>query len=426
MGNATHILSGAIKVTTDASSVFGANIVKRPVDGAKGTRVSFSTVVSGSTGGGAGGSVSGTRIAKSNLNASQGDIYSTADMPGTFVAVTNGAGRYCVRSINDDTAPIVFTRLGDFEMQADGTLRNSAGQYLCGINYDINGNLPAGGVNIQNLMIMKAPSIASTAIPTATVTVNMKLPAIAATNDTATFDSTLIDSLGITHNATYTLTKQAAANTWNLTGVSLTNGGTLSTGLPIPIVFDNTGAISSIGGAGVAGQPADLPLTFDFSGNGASNAQVVTINGGTFGSASGVTQNGNTPNAVVYSVAQDGAQPSDAIGNEISQDGVLYTRFNGSSKLRARGQVVLAVFGNVNELGDANGTTQVMKVEAGDFTLQIPNKGNGGSLVPNHLEKSTTDATQEYVYLLDNVNQQSILVAGLKHSMEADRALTTL
>lgn len=426
MANATHILTAAIKVTKEASSVFGANIVQQTADGAKAKRVSFSTVVSGATGG-AGGDVSGTRMVKSNLNATQGDIYSTADMPGTFVAITNGTGRYCVRAINDDTAPLLFTRKGDFDMQADGTLRNSSGHYLCGINYDVNGQPPAGGVNLQNLKIIRAPSIASTAIPTAGITLNMRLPPSAATGHLATFDSTVVDSLGITHNATFTMTKQATANRWNLTAVSITNGGTVVGGAPnIPIVFNSSGAITSINGTGVAGTAANVPITFDFSVNGATNNQTINIKAGTFGSPSGLTQNGDSTDAILFSVAQDGVQPSDAIGNEISEGGILYTRFAGSSKLSPRGQVPLAVFGNVNGLADDNGTTQVMRVEAGDFTLQIPNKGNGGSLVPKHLEKSTTDSTQEYVHLLDNVNQQSILVAGLRHSLEADRALTTL
>lgn len=301
----------------------------------------------------------------------QGDIYTHEDMPETYAAIADGIGYFCVRPEKDDTTPLEFTRKGDFSSQEDGTLMNSSRQYLCGINFNYDGTPPEYELDTQHLKILRAPKTTSALFPTENITLMMRLPPLGETASMAFFDSTIIDSLGIMHNATFALTKQKTPNSWNLTEVTLYNGGAILVNAPnIPITFDGSGAIQTINGAGVAGSPANIPLVFDFSVNGAFGHQCVNINCGSFACPTGLTQNGDSLDAIVFSIEQDGEHPSDSIANGISEEGFLHTRFETSPRLLNRGRVVLAVFDE-----DHN-----------DFELNFPYDANAGRLVPYHLE----------------------------------------
>src|SRR6202163_3013766 len=190
----------------------------------------------------------GVKVSSQPSNFTQGNV--TATGIDTNVAI-NGNGFFVVEKNGFQT----YTRAGNFEIGTDNLLETVSGQKVLGYQA-VNGVVNAG--TGLGTLALGAGTI-SPASATANVSMTSNLDATAAVGTTYSTQATIYDSLGASHQITFTYTK-TATNTW---GYSITipaadvNGVTdptvLTTG---SLTFDGNGALTS-----PATNPAPIPIT---------------------------------------------------------------------------------------------------------------------------------------------------------------------
>src|SRR5580658_1667856 len=219
MSSFSIALSGLTADST-ALDVVGNNLANLNTTGFKDTNVSFYDLLQQSVAGGStqiGGGVSAPQTEKV---FSQGSIQTTG---GNYDAAINGNGFFVVQ---DTTGNTLYTRAGNFQLDANGDLVTATGQYVQGWNAQ------AGVVNtsgqIGNI------TIPSNALQTPSATQNMSLSVnlnadgvVGAASGSFTTSINVIDSLGEAQTLTVNFT-ESAPGTWNYTvsvpGSALTGG----------------------------------------------------------------------------------------------------------------------------------------------------------------------------------------------------------
>ena len=142
-------------------------------------------------------------------NVSQQGVLQSQSSP-TDLAISGG-GFFAVNSSSSGTGNAAFTRAGNFSVDANGNLVNSAGLYLQGqpLNAAQSQAIAGGNYNqltataLSSLSTVNVDANAGTASPTANVSLVANLPA----NDTSTPESMTVpvyDSLGGSHDMTLT------------------------------------------------------------------------------------------------------------------------------------------------------------------------------------------------------------------------------
>ncbi len=197
-----------------------------------------------------------------------------------------------------------YSRAGDFTLNNQGYMVNSAGQFLNGWVTD-----PATGIIDQNALVpIQIAQTALNPVATSNVDLSANLPATPATG-TATAaapissDITVYDALGTAHTVTLGWS-QNAANDWTVTvtapdaatpavGTADVQFGPILTGNAVPAgtigqIGSVTGNITTNGYS--AGSAATMSMVMDFG----SGPQTVNLNVGTYGGATGVTQYAGT------------------------------------------------------------------------------------------------------------------------------------
>ncbi len=163
-GSFSIALSG-LTADTDALDIVGNNLANLNTTGYKDTTASFYDLLAQSAGGGAiqiGGGVSAT-IGQSQFT--QGSIQLTG---GTFDAAIQGNGFFVVQDSAGDT---LYTRAGNFQLDANGTLVTATGQDVQGW-MSTNGVVNTSGA-VGNITI--PANALSTPIATTQFSVNMNL-----------------------------------------------------------------------------------------------------------------------------------------------------------------------------------------------------------------------------------------------------------
>ena len=157
-----------------------------------------------------------------------------ASQNATDIAVS-GSGFFVV---NESSAPgsgdrFLYTRAGQFSVDADGFLVNNGGHYLQGwqtlpdgsFDVDQNGIADSSSpdpTSLTDLTAIQATSLTSTATPTSSVQLGLNLPATAAVNATQNMTVKVFDSLGIDHNVALEWQKTVAVPaTWTLSATAI-------------------------------------------------------------------------------------------------------------------------------------------------------------------------------------------------------------
>ncbi len=193
--------------------VIGNNVANSSTVGFKSSRVQFADVYANSIGGGTQIGI-GTTIGSVNEQYSQGNITTTNNPLDIAI---NGQGFFRVSQGNT----ISYTRDGQFQLNKDGYVVNSLGQFLTGYSA-VNGVVTPGALG--NLKVSSA-NLSPRATTTTSVGANLSSSATPPT--TTPFNSadptsynfstpeTLYDSLGQSHAATFYFVN-VASNTWNV------------------------------------------------------------------------------------------------------------------------------------------------------------------------------------------------------------------
>jgi flagellar hook protein FlgE len=365
------------------------NVSNAATVGFKGASAQFADVFAASIAGGGSGQVGiGVNLSQVKQSFTQGNI-SVTNNP-LDVAI-NGGGFFRM----SDNGAISFARNGQFLVDKDGYVVNSAGAHLTG--YVAN----AAGVIVPSSptdLMISSSDLVPNATTDGTLGLNLDsrdtVPAAAFLyTDPTTYNSstamTVYDSLGNSHVMSLYFRK-TAANTWNVySGLDGAAPGAASA-----ITFTTAGAVNTGGTLG--------PLAFAVTTG--ANALSITLD------LTAATQFGSTFG--VNSMTQDGYTSGRLSGLSISSEGVIQGRYsNGQS--RNLGQIVLANFANPNGLQSLGGNQWSETVDSGQPLIGAPNSGSLGSLQSAAVEESNIDLTGELVNMITaqrnyQANAQSI------------------
>ena len=297
-----------------------------------------------------------------------------------------------------------YSRAGDFQMDRNGYLVNSAGDYLNG--WDVNST--TGAVDRAAVNPIRVTQTVYNPQPTSEVSVSANLPATPSGTAPVSAQISVYDALGNDHVVTLNWTR-TAANDWTVAvdvpddvvdpdrGTARVAFGPTTSGNPVPqgtvgLVGSATGSVTA--GAYAADTPATLAFDVDF-GNG---TQSITLNLGTYGLSGGVTQYSGTEFSL-RGISQNGVPPGSFSGVATTQAGdVQVTYDNGQSRTIARVPVV--TFNDPNSLQRQDGQAFTSTLASGDPLTQDARTNGAGGIVTNSVENSNVDIANEFTKLI--------------------------
>ena len=404
-----------------ALSVIGNNISNVGTVGFKGSRTEFADLVSAEAGGEIGKIGLGARIGAVRTLFSQGAIEATGRSLDLGI---QGTGFFVLR----DGQGQLYTRAGNFQQQADGTVTNLLGNSLQGSPVNQNGTVSGA---VQDVTLAGLNSQASA---TASVSLKGNLQADADINATAfttgagaNFDNAfasstfpysvpVFDSLGARHDVSLFF-KKTGANTWEFhMGVddAEVQGGTtpgkldLINGAGGTITFNPDGSLLSATG---------LTGTVQFAG---ANSQSIAFDLGTANNNDGMTQFAG-PNGINF-VSQDGFGAGGLASLNVDSNGILSATFD-NGQTRPLYQLALAHFTAPEGLAPAGNQLFRATIGSGPAAVGVPGSQGNGTIVSSALEQSNVQIAQEFI---DLISTQRSFQAAAKVITASDTLLGDL
>jgi flagellar hook protein FlgE len=301
-----------------------------------------------------------------------------------------------------------YTRAGDFSLNSQGYLVNSAGQYLNGWSV----NAATGAVNENALAPIQVTQTALNPVSTSNVDLSANLPATPAAG-TGTLASpissniTVYDSLGTAHTVALGWS-QNAADDWTLTvtapsaqtpavGTADVQFGPVASGNPVTSgtigqISQTTGSLVAPGYA--AGTTASMSMVMDFG----EGPQTVTLGLGNYGGSAGLTQYAGTAYDL-QGISQNGVPPGSYAGVTTQANGDVVVNYN-NGQTSTIAQVPLVTFNAPDSLQGQNGQSYTATVASGNPLADAPNSNGAGSLVVSSVEGSNVDIATEFSQLI--------------------------
>ena len=306
-----------------------------------------------------------------------------------------------------------YTRAGDFTLDRDGYLVNSAGGVL-------NGWLPdaKGVLDTSKVAPIQVGQAAFSPVATTQATLVANLPATPSSAASVANPLQVYDALGNAQTLQLSWTQKPvaaggpAASTWTVK-VALPNGTSLGTadvsfgtnGAPPGTISDVNnivpgtaatppGGTITAGSTYAPGSPATLTLKPDFG----SGPQTITLNLGAFGQGNGLTQYAGTDFSL-KGLTQDGAAPGSFSGVTTRQNGDIVANYdNGQSRTVAR--VPLTMFANPDALQRQDGQAFTATRDSGGARTLASGSNGAGNLVTRSVEGSNVDIAGEFSKLI--------------------------
>ena len=389
---------------------------------------------------------------------SQGSIQFTQN--SLDLAIT-GAGFYATVP-GLDSLEKSYTRAGQFKLNDDNFVVNSAGAHLLG--FPVNDDGSSSSVSLSTSNPIRIPTASGAPQFSTEVDIRMNLPAGDSyitgaplnfdPNDPLTFNNstsvTIFDSLGDSHVMTYYFVKDnpndtgvapapivpGRPNEWILftaidgntidleeavAGDAIADGRASAAGLiGGRLEFDSSGDFQAIvPNTGFTTIPLANATGNTILGNGADDLQTITIdfNLDTAG------PNPNEPtqfasNFEVTSLSQDGLAVGRLTGIDISSDGLIRATYsNGTSQPLAR--IALVNFANEQGLTQIGGTSWRESLDSGSPLAGEAGSGTFGSINSKALEQANVNLTTE---LIDLISAQRNFQANSR-ALEVDNQL---
>jgi flagellar hook protein FlgE len=384
----SNALAG-LNANSQAINIVSGNLANLSTSGYKDQQVSFEDLVNESlTGFSNAGSISGSTIAQTSQQFTQGTVQTTNN---PYDAAIQGSGFFVV---NTASGQQLLTREGNFSVNSSGQLVTATGQFVQGWNA-VNGALTTNGATSN---ITLPTSVVTQPAATTSMTVSANLNANATVGSAnATFSSPIqvYDSLGTSHTLTVSYT-ETAPNTWTY-NVTIPSG-------------DVTG------GTGQATQVATGTLTFGTNGqltSPASTAGVVPISvTGLADGAADLSINWNLYNqnasgtitqfsqaSANTATSQDGVSTGTLTGMSIGNNGQVVASFsNGTTQNVA--QLALASVLNPSSMAELDGNNYAPTSATATPVIGMPGTGARGQITGGALEDSTVDIATEFTNLL--------------------------
>jgi flagellar hook protein FlgE len=360
---------------------------------------------------------SGAVVAMPNyVNNVQGTITQTDNTLGLaiagqgFFAVSQQDGE--VNNIPHFSSQQYYTRAGDFQMDKNGYLVNSAGKFLNG--WPVNSQ--TGAVNQNSLQPIQVTQTVYNPVETTDVTLSANLPATPAAG-TATAaspissDIDVYDALGTMHTVTLNWV-QTTPDNWSVQisspdDVAVANKdmgtadvvfGLTANGVPSGTAGKLTPDPADLGSIVTSPYAANTAATVAFTTDFGSGPQAITINLGTYGQTNGVTQfAGSTYN--LRGLTQNGVPPG-AFSSVTTQSGgdIIVNYDNGQTRTIA--QVPVVTFNAPNKLQRQNGEAFTASTGSGTPLAEAPGTNGAGNLVVQSVESSNVDIAAEFSKLI--------------------------
>jgi len=454
-------LNGAAK----ALEAIGNNISNANTVGFKQSTPQFADVFASSlAGAGSSNQVGiGTTVSAMTQEFSQGNITATSNPLDIAI---NGSGFF--RMIDATGAPS-YSRSGQFQVNKDGYMVNSAGLRLSGtmpatgstpvpIFIDTSNMAPrvtggasppvglVMGLNLDSREAVPVNAMDNSVVPPVPKFVAGDPTKYANPSDPTTYNkstsATVYDSLGNAHQLGMYFVKGASttyadpvsgvtspAQTWQVY-VNVDNGTNTpeaanANGVdlmdPFIFTFNSSGQLVSstqMDGTTATAALGVIPVALT---PGVTNPPVSTALPLSFNlSLAATTQYGNIFG--VNSITQDGYTSAQLSGLSVSQDGVVSGRYsNGQSKELA--QVTLTSFKNPNALMSLGGNQWAETGASGQPQIGNPGAGSNGILQSSAVEESNVDLTKQ---LVDMITQQRTYQANAQTIKTMDQILQTL
>jgi flagellar hook protein FlgE len=325
----------------------------------------------------------GVQVSSQPSNFTQGNV--TATGVDTNVAI-NGNGFFVVEKNGVQS----YTRAGNFEVGTDNLLETVDGQKVLGYQA-VNGVVNTGGG--LGTLALGAGTI-SPASATANVSMTSNLDATATVGTTYSSQATIYDSLGASHQVTFTYTK-TATNTWGYSvtipaadvgGAAAAPPTVLATG---SLTFDGNGALTS-----PAANPAPIPIT-GFA-DGANN---LSFTWDMYDANNNPLLTQDAAASSTASIQQDGAASGTLVNFSIGADGTISGSFS-NGKTATVGQIALASFADEQGLSRDGNNDFSPTLASGQPAIGAPTSGVLGNLSGGALEQSNVDIATEFANLI--------------------------
>jgi len=314
----------------------------------------------------------GMNIGSIDLLFTQGNIESTgvttdlAIQGDSFFVVSNGKGN-------------VFTRSGNFQLDANGRLVASTNGYI------VQGKMATDGVLTDTIGDIRLPfGQKSAARATTNLALAGNLDAEAEVGDSRETTITVFDAMGARDEITITFTK-ATGTTWDFE-ISVADG-TVVGGATGTLTFDNQGRLTD-----------PVPATpFVFTpASGAANVEI-DVGWGRAGEVNGLSQFAAPSTAVLKE--QDGYTMGDLERFSIDQTGTITGAFTNGVTLTLA-QVALADFNNPAGLIRSGDNMYQVSSNSGSPVLGFVGEGSQSSITSGALEMSNVDLAQEFTSMI--------------------------
>jgi flagellar hook protein FlgE len=307
---------------------------------------------------------------------------------GNLDAAIQGDGFFVVQNAIGQS---LYTRAGNFRMDADGTLLTATGEKGQGWTAT-NGKVDAGGA-VGDIVLPLGSLLPPTVSTKFSVDANLNASATEGTTFTVPIQA--VDSLGQSHDLTVTFTRGTAAGTWSYditipgADVGSTDATVSLASGPDAITFDANGLLTApaadvtdIQVQGFANGAADLNLTWN----------LLATDG--------------TPRLTQYATASatsaistDGSTAAQLTKVELSDGGSIVAKYAGGQE-RVVAQIGLAVIRNPDSMVDAGDNCLATSANTATPVVGLPETGSRGKIVAKSLELSTVDIAQEFTNLI--------------------------
>jgi flagellar hook protein FlgE len=372
---------------------------------------------------------SGSVVARPEyVNNVQGTITQTDNTLGLAIA---GQGFFAVSQQigSNNNVPVFdaqqfYTRAGDFQMNKDGYLVNSAGEFLNGWTVD----QTTGAVNQNTLSPIHVTQTVYNPVATSSVTLSANLPATYTSPISSDID--VYDALGSLHTMTLNWVQNTPGD-WTL---SVSVDGTAQAGSAAITFGDGTPGSTAAGtvndvepGTGSTwatsgaydptqtSQAAWLQIPITLS-NGST--QTIKLNLGTYGQSDGLTQYAGTQYNL-RGLTQDGVPPGSFSSVTTQANGNIAVNYdNGQSRVIA--QVPVITFNSPNELQRQDGQAFTATTDSGTPLAEAASTNGAGNLVTQSVESSNVDIASEFSKL---IVAQRAYTASTKIVTSADQML---
>ena len=340
-------------------------------------------------------------------NNVQGTLAQSSDP--LALAIT-GQGFFPVSSATTKTAgqtmfstTPAYTRTGDFQLNAQGYLVNSAGNYLNG--WPVNSS--TGVFNQNALAPIQVTQTVYNPVPTSTISLSANLPATPTAGTPVSSQVTVYDALGTPHTVTLNWT-QNATNDWTVAvnvpdDISTTAEGTAD--VQFGTTSGNAVASGTVGALGTAtgnltttSYAAGGAANITFNANFGQGSQAITLNLGNFGASTGLTQYAGTTYSL-NGITQNGVPPGSYSSITAAASGDISVNYNnGQSRVIA--QVPVVTFAAPDALQRQNGQAFTATLDSGNPTAQVAGNNGAGTLVVGSVEQSNVDIAQQFSKLI--------------------------